>query len=79
MILIHSMLWNFSPSYMKDHPKVTTFPKRDLWSILKGTMAAYKNAEENIRAGFRCTGISPFSEEALLNRTLLFFIYFFIS
>lgn len=54
--------------YMADHPTVRTFPKKDIWMILKTAIHAYTTAEDNIRAGFRVTGIYPLDEEALLNR-----------
>jgi hypothetical protein len=48
-----------------------TFPKRDLWNIVGGTMEVLgEQAKANIVSGFRVTGIFPTSEERLLRRKL---------
>ena len=57
---------------MAENPAVRTFPKKDVWTIVKTAIKGYTTSAENIRSGFRVTGIYPLNEDTLINRKLLY-------
>ena len=65
---------------MKSHPGATTFPKKDVWNIVKEGIVGYTNAAVNIKRGFEVTGIYPLNQERLIARKLIcFHSYLFLD